>query len=126
MIELIKTVPNTIAAFRITGEVCQEDYKAIVIPEVENLIKQINYINLLLVLETDLENFATCAWAQDAMLGLQNMGRWNRGAIVTNSETIITFTNGFCNLVSGEFKGFKKEEYDHAVLWVSEELLLNE
>ncbi|HJR99292.1 MAG TPA: STAS/SEC14 domain-containing protein [Flavobacterium sp.] len=126
MIEVINTTPHTIAAFRVTGAVTKEDYNNIVIPEVERLIKQIDYINFLLVLDSDLENFTTGAWAQDAMLGLQNMGRWNRGAIVTDSERIISFTNGFCYLVPGEFKGFKKEEYDHAIHWVSEELLLKE
>ncbi len=124
MIQLIHTTPNNIAAFRAVGEVTKEDFKTIVLPQVELLIKQIDRINFLLVLDTDLENFKIGAWAQDAMLGLKNIGKWHRAAIVTDSDTIISFTDGFSYLVPGEFKGFRKKEYDHAINWVSEEFLL--
>lgn len=124
MIQLIHTTPNNIAAFRAVGEVTKEDFKTIVLPEVKRLIEDIDHINFLLVLDTDLENFTIGAWAQDAMLGLKNIGKWHRAAIVTDSESIISFTNGFSYLVPGEFKGFHKKEYDQAINWVSEEFLL--
>ncbi|RZJ39526.1 MAG: STAS/SEC14 domain-containing protein, partial [Chryseobacterium sp.] len=115
--------PNNIAAFRATGEVTKENYQTVVLPEIERLLKQINHINFLLVLDTELENFTTGAWMQDALLGLKNLAKWNRSAIVTDFDTIISFTNGFSYIVPGEFKGFKKSEFDEAVTWVSEESL---
>jgi hypothetical protein len=123
MIQVIPDTPNNIAAFRATGEVTKENYQNVVLPEIERLLKQINHINFLLVLDTELENFTTGAWVQDALLGLKNLAKWNRAAVVTDSETIISFTNGFSYIVPGEFKGFKKAEYDQAVTWVSEEAL---
>ncbi|TCN54722.1 STAS/SEC14 domain-containing protein [Flavobacterium circumlabens] len=123
MIQLIQDSPNNIAAFRATGEVTQEHFQNIIIPEVDRVIQQVKHINFLLVLDTELENFTTGAWVQDAMLGLKNIGKWNRAAIVTDSDTIISFTNGFSYLIPGEFKGFKKEQYDEALTWVSEETL---
>jgi len=123
MIQVIPDTPNNIAAFRATGEVTKENYQTVVLPEIERLLKQINHINFLLVLDTELENFTTGAWVQDALLGLKNLAKWNRAAIVTDSDTIISFTNGFSYIVPGEFKGFKKTEYDQAVTWVSEEAL---
>jgi hypothetical protein len=123
MIQVIPDTPNNIAAFRATGEVTKENYQNVVLPEIERLLKQINHINFLLVLDTELENFTTGAWVQDALLGLKNLAKWNRAAIVTDSDTIISFTNGFSYIVPGEFKGFKKSEYDQAVTWVSEEAL---
>jgi hypothetical protein len=123
MIHLESHTPNNIAAFRATGEVTKEDYQNIVIPEVERVISEIGYINFLLYLDTDLDNFTAGAWVQDAMLGLKNIAKWNRAAIVTDSDTIIAFTNGFSFVVLGEFKGFKKNQYDEAITWVSEETL---
>jgi hypothetical protein len=123
MIQVIPDTPNNIAAFRATGEVTKENYQNVVLPEIERLLKQINHINFLLVLDTELENFTTGAWVQDALLGLKNLAKWNRAAVVSDSETIICFTNGFSYIVPGEFKGFKKAEYDQAVTWVSEEAL---
>lgn len=123
MIHLESNTPNNIAAFKATGEVTKEDYQNIVIPEVERVISEIGYINFLLYLDTDLDNFTAGAWVQDAMLGLKNIAKWNRAAIVTDSDTIIAFTNGFSFVVPGEFKGFKKNQYDEAITWVSEETL---
>ncbi|WP_348825071.1 STAS/SEC14 domain-containing protein [Flavobacterium aestuarii] len=123
MIHLIENAPSNVAAFRAEGEVTKEDYQNIVIPEVNRVISSIGHINFLLYLDTQVENFTTGAWVQDALLGLKNLSKWNRAAIVTDSDTAITFTNGFSYFVPGEFKGFKKELYDEALTWVSEETL---
>ena len=69
----------------------------------------------LLVLDTDIKNFTAGAWLQDALLGLKHLGKWNRAAIVTDSEDIISFTNGFSYVVPGEFHGFKKEAFNKTV-----------
>ncbi|REG96093.1 SpoIIAA family protein [Flavobacterium aquicola] len=123
MIQLESNTPSNVAAFRATGEVTKEDYENVVIPEVERVISSIGHINFLLYLDTAIENFTAGAWVQDALLGLKNIAKWNRAAIVTDSDTAITFTNGFSYFVPGEFKGFKKEQYNEAVTWVSEETL---
>jgi hypothetical protein len=38
---------------------------------------------------------------EDAIPGLKNLGKWNRAAIVTNSEKAVSFTNGFSYIVPG-------------------------
>ncbi|OXA91269.1 SpoIIAA family protein [Flavobacterium hercynium] len=117
MIHQIDTTDN-IVAFRALAEVTKEDFLRVVVPAVEHLVKQINEINFLLVLDTDIKNFTAGAWLQDALLGLKHLGKWNRAAIVTDSEEIITFTNGFSYVVPGEFRGFKKENFNKALNWV--------
>lgn len=119
MITIFNEVPNNISAFKATGEVTKDDYQQIVIPEVEALIARTGQINFLLYLDTDIENFTTGAWFEDVMLGLKNLGKWNRAAIVTDSSTIITFTNAFSYIMPGEFKGFTKDFYQDALQWVS-------
>jgi hypothetical protein len=110
--------PQNVVAFRATGEVTQDDYKNVIVPAIENLVKRIDEINFLFLIDTDLENFTAAAWMQDAWVGLKNLGKWNRSAIVTDSERAISFTNGFSYMVPGEFKGFKKEAFDEAMNWV--------
>ncbi|KRD08976.1 hypothetical protein ASE21_14085 [Flavobacterium sp. Root901] len=117
MIHQIDTTDN-IVAFRALAEVTKEDFLTAVIPAVEHLVKQTNEINFLLVLDTDIKNFTAGAWLQDALLGLKHLGKWNRAAIVTDSEDIISFTNGFSYVVPGEFHGFKKEAFNKALNWV--------
>jgi|SRR5690606_10882389 hypothetical protein len=120
MIHIIEDAPNNVAAFRAVGEVTKEDYQNVVIPEVERIIKAVGHINFLLYLDTEVENFTMGAWVQDALLGLKNLAKWNRAAIVSHSDKVITFTNGFSHIVPGEFKGFKKEYYNEAISWVAE------
>jgi hypothetical protein len=119
MIQLINDVPGNVAAFRASGEVTQEDYQNVVVPEVDRQVKQDGELNFLLQLDTDVENFTLGAWMQDALVGLKNITKWHRAAIVTDSDKIITATNGFSLLVTGEFKGFKKDHFSEAVDWVS-------
>lgn len=110
--------PENVVAFRALGEVTKDDYQSIMAPAVEKLVERINEINFLFLIDTDLENFTAAAWMQDAMIGMKNLGKWNRAAIVTDSERAITFTNGFSYFVPGEFRGYKKESYQDAMNWV--------
>lgn len=116
---MIQTISesDTMVAFRALDEVNPDDYK-IVVPAIEKLMKQNNEINFLLVLDTDMENFTPAAWMEDAVHGLKNLGNWNRVAIVSDSERIISLTNGFTYIFPGEFRGYKKESFNQAYNWV--------
>ncbi|KVV15536.1 STAS/SEC14 domain-containing protein [Flavobacterium sp. TAB 87] len=120
MITLINEAPKNIPAFKATGAVTKENYQTVVIPAIERLIARTDQINFLLYLDTDIAHFTAGAWFEDAMLGLKNLGKWHRAAIVIDSSTIISFTNAFSYIMPGEFKGFAKEKYDDAILWVSQ------
>lgn len=119
MIQIIKS-PANVAAFRALGEVTKKDYEEVVVPAVEKLVNTNDELNFLLELDTDLSNYTMGAWFEDVMLGLKNLGKWHRAAIVTDSDKIINFTNAFSYIAPGEYKGFKKEELDVALLWVGE------
>lgn len=117
MIQIINAPPNVVA-FRASGEVTAEDYRTIIAPAVKRLVEQIDQINFLFLIDTELENFTATAWLEDAFIGLKNFGKWNRAAIVTDSERAISFTNAFSYVMPGEFKGFRKESFDQALYWV--------
>lgn len=117
MIQIINAPPNVVA-FRALGEVTAEDYRTIIAPAVKRLVEQIDQINFLFLIDTELENFTATAWLEDAFIGLKNFGKWNRAAIVTDSERAISFTNAFSYVMPGEFKGFRKESFDQALYWV--------
>lgn len=119
MITQIHDVPNNIVAFRAEGEVTKDDFD-IVRKEVDRLVERTGKLNYLLYLETSPKDFTIGAWLQDALLGLENITKWNRAAIITDIEGVQTFTDGFSKIMPGEFKGFAKAEYAHAVDWVSE------
>lgn len=110
--------PDNVVAFRAIGEITKEDYKTVIEPAVDKLVRHIDEINFLFLIDTEIENFTAAAWMQDALIGLKNLGKWNRSAIVTDSEKAISFTDKFSYMVPGEFRGYKKEAFNEALNWV--------
>ncbi|SDQ10662.1 SpoIIAA-like [Chryseobacterium soldanellicola] len=117
MITIIPEAPENVAAFNATGDVTREDFENLVIPHVKEKVDQYNELNYLLYLDTDLDNFTMGAWLQDALLGLKNLTKWNRTAIVTDKEGVQNFTDIFSVLMPGEFKSFPKENLYNALYW---------
>ena len=119
MIEQIQNLPPNMVGFRATGEVTKEDFEP-VFDAVQKSVEKTGKLNYLLFLDNSPADFTAGAWLQDALLGLKNITKWNRAAIVTDSNAVIDFTNIFSVLMPGEFKGFHKAEMNSAVDWVSE------
>lgn len=119
MITQIPDLPQNMVGFRAEGEVTKDDFD-IVQTQVAELVEKIGQLNYLLLLDTSPKDFTMGAWLQDALLGIKHITKWNRAAIVTDIEGVITFTDAFSKVMPGEFKGFKKAEYADAVKFVSE------
>ncbi|MBB6369190.1 STAS/SEC14 domain-containing protein [Chryseobacterium shigense] len=117
MITIIPEAPENVAAFNATGEVTKEDFDNLVIPHVKEKVDQFGELNYLLYLDTDLDKFTTGAWLEDVFLGLKNLTKWNRTAIVTDKEGVQKFTDIFSVLMPGEFKSFPKENLYNALYW---------
>lgn len=117
MITILNDAPENVAAFNATGEVTKEDFENLVIPYVKNKVEQFDELNYLLYLDTDLSNFTMGAWLQDSLLGIKNITKWNRAAIVTDEEGVQNFTDIFSVLMPGEFKSFPKENLYNALYW---------
>ena len=117
MIQIIDS-PDNVVAFRAIDEVTKKDYEDVVVPAVEALVAKTDELNFLLVLDTELGNYTAGAWFEDAMIGFKNFGKWHRAAIVSDSDNIIAFTNAFSYIAPGEYRGFKKDELNIAMLWV--------
>ncbi|WP_294210144.1 STAS/SEC14 domain-containing protein [uncultured Chryseobacterium sp.] len=118
MLQSITTAPRNIAAFEASGEITKEDFDR-VIKIVDEKIEQEGELNYLLKLDTPLRNFTFAAWMNDAWLGIKNITKWNRCAIVTDKESVQKFTDMFSKIMIGEFRGFDQEEYDKAEHWVA-------
>ena len=112
-------MPSNVAAFRAIGEVDRDDYKNIVIPEFELLVKKQDKINFMLVLDTAMKNFTVGAILSDLAVGLKHFTRWNKMAIVSESGIINHFTDFFSYIAPGKAKGFTHDQLSEAEVWVS-------
>lgn len=118
MIIEIPGLPDTMVGFRANGEVTKEDFR-VVQATVAHLVEKQGSLNYMLVLDNSPKDFTFGAWMQDALLGIKNITKWNRAAIVTDIEGVINFTDAFSKVMPGEFRGYRKSEYEDAVNWVS-------
>lgn len=118
MIVQIPDLPDTMVGFRADGEVTKDDFE-IVKHQVASLVEKTGKLNYLLFLDTSPSEFTAGAWLQDALLGIKNITKWNRAAIISDSDTVINFTDIFSKLMPGEFRGYPKADYNEAVDWVS-------
>jgi len=91
-----------------------------VLPAVKKIVEKTGELNYLLVLDTSIKNFTIGAWMQDTLMGIKNITKWKRAAIVSDLDSIRLFTNAFSVVIPGEFKGFKHAELDKAIAWVSQ------
>jgi len=119
MIEILKDMPNNVAGFRAVGEVTKAHFTAVVMPVVDEVVKRTGELNYLMILDTSLKNWTAGAWFEDLWLGIKELTKWNRVAIVTDSEMINKFTDVISALVPGTFRGFPPEKTKEAVRWVA-------
>ncbi|WP_312076480.1 STAS/SEC14 domain-containing protein [Chryseobacterium sp.] len=117
MITIIPDAPENVAAFKASSEVTKQDFESVVTPEVARKTEKFEELNYLMLIDTDLNNFTAGAWLEDVLLGLNNLAKWNRAAIVTDSSGIQNFTEIFSVLMPGEFKAFPKENLYNALYW---------
>jgi hypothetical protein len=120
MIHVIDNLPANMVGFRATGEVNEKDFISIVIPRVKAVVEKAGKLNYLLLLDTSVKNFTFGAWIKDALLGIKNLTKWNRAAIVSDSKIIRLFTDVFSVLIPGEFKCFEHSDLKHAIDWTAE------
>ena len=119
MIEQLAGVPDNVAAFRASGEVTKKDFTETVIPVINNLVKKYDELNYLMLIDTPLTNFSGGAWMEDIVLGFRKLTKWNRGAILSEMDTVNWLTDVFSYLVPGEYKGFYPEQLPAAMEWVA-------
>lgn len=121
MIVKIENTPDNMVGFQALGEVTKEDFENKVLPEVKELVERTGELNYLMVIDTELKSFTVGAWLQDVLLGIKNITKWNRAAILSDVEGIKIFTDIFSKIMPGEFKAFGKDQLEAATVWVSGE-----
>lgn len=121
MIQQITDLPSNMVGFRASGEVTKDDFE-IIFEKVKKIVEETGKLNYMRYLDTSVTNFTIAAWVKDGLLGIQNLTNWNRASIVSDSEIVKHFTDVFSDLMPGEFRGFEKDDLQHAIDWTSEKI----
>lgn len=120
MLKEITKVPQHVFAVKASDQVTGEDLRNILIPGLQRLVDKYGEIYYLLVLETKVKNFTTGAWLEDLIAGIKHFKAWTKIAVVTDESNVEKFTNMFNYLAPGNARGFKHDQLNQAINWVSQ------
>jgi len=120
MLQLIKDLPEHVAAIHAVGEVTSEDYEDTLVPVFDEFVNGGDEINYLLVQETNGSNFTPAVCWRELKLMLKYYRKWNKIAVVTDKSGVEWFTDVFKFVVPADTKGFTLDKLDEAIKWVSE------
>lgn len=121
MIGILPGIPPNVAGFKASGEVTREDYENVVFPEIRRHVERYGHLNFVFYVDTPLKNFSAGAWIRDIWLGLKELARWHKVAIISDVENIRRFTDTVSRLLPGEYKGFPAIQLDDAIRWAASE-----
>lgn len=119
MVQLMSGLKPNVAGFEFTGDITREDYDSVIFPEVKKITEQFDELNVIFLIHTDIKNFSAGAWMQDAYLGLKNLTKWHRMALISDTDFVHKTTPILDKMAPGEFKAFLEREKEEAISWVS-------
>lgn len=120
MIEVIEGFPEGVIAITAKGRVSAADYRDVVVPLVEESLKQHDKVRLYYELGPEFSGIDASASWKDFKLGIGHLSRWERMAVVTDVEWIRITMNVFRFLMPGQLRVFTTEQAADARAWISE------
>ena len=120
MIKQIKGVPNNVLGFEAIGTVTGEDYETVLMPAIEEKLKEFPKIRLLYYLGSSFSGYNLGAILDDTKIGLKHLKAWERIAVVSDTEWIQKAIHLFGFAIPGEVRVFKNDKISNAIKWLAE------
>src|SRR5580698_3037921 len=103
MLRLIDNLPLHVTGIHAYGEVTEREYIGLLTGLLDEQVKKIGRINFLLVLETDIKNFASGMWCGNVLMGLKHFFKWKRVAILSDQRGLTGYSDLFKYIIPGKF-----------------------
>ena len=117
MLQAISDLPDGVLGFEATGEI-QADYRDVLMPAVREVWERGDEVRIVLVFERWDGMSSGAAW-EDLKVGMKNLTKWKRIALVTDLDWMITVTSLFGWMTPGELKRFPVAERGQAITWAA-------
>lgn len=119
MLQLINDLPPYVTGLHAFAEVSETEFENALVPIIDDLLQRNRKINFVLVLETDIKNFASGAWCGNIKIGFKYFFKWGRVALVTDQKSVMGYSDLFKYIIPGKFRYFPLDDLDKAIRWVS-------
>lgn len=118
MIKVVEGFPQSVVGFIAEGRVTRQDYAEVLIPAVEAALHKRERIRCYYELGPDFTGFDAAALWEDAKVGIGHLSRWERVAVVTDTEWIRVAMNALRFLIPGEVRVFASGQAAEARAWI--------
>ena len=122
MIERLHGMPAGTVGFRAAGEIEDDDYEDVLVPELRRALESGGGLRTLYVIEDPDEIEPGALWADTKLgfdLGVRHHDAWVRSAIVTDIQWMARATRLFAWMIPGEARVFPLAELEQAKAWVA-------
>jgi len=120
MIEIISGFPDHVLAIEATGEVTEDDYRTILVPEVRAKMKKHSSVPMLFHIGPKFTGYTAGAVWEDFKVGVGNWSSWGRIAIVTDVGWIAQCARLFAPFFHHPLRVFSNAEFAAAKQWIVE------
>ncbi len=118
MMQVIEGLPPDVLGIETSGKVTHEDYRDVLIPVAEALMKQ-GPIKMLYVLGADFSAYEPAALWDDGVFGVRHWHDFRRVAVVADQGWIHAAVNLFRPIFPCEVKLFSLSELEAARQWIA-------
>jgi hypothetical protein len=118
MLQSIANLPEGVLGFEATGEIQASDYRDVLMPAVKAVWDRGDEVRIVLVFER-WEGMSTGAAWEDLKVGMKNITKWERIALVTDLDWMITVASLFGWMTPGELKRFPVAQRAEAIAWAA-------
>ncbi len=118
MIEIMPESNGSALALKASGKLTDADYKEVLIPRIEEIIKRSVKAKVLLYLPRDFTGWEAHAMWDDASFGLRHRNDFEKLAVVGGAKWVEWATKIASHFMEGEVKAFGEERLQEALDWI--------
>jgi hypothetical protein len=118
MLQILSESKGNVLGIRASGKLTDQDYRELLIPGLDTLIKEHGKARLLWHMDEDFTGWDMGAMWDDASYFLKHKNEFEKIAVVGGRKWIEAMMGLFAHFMPGEAKTYKNEELQEAWDWI--------
>jgi hypothetical protein len=120
MIEILPESEGIVLGIKVSGKLTLEDYKEILIPAVNKILKQHHKVRILTLVDETFRGRELAASVENITFGYKIRKQLEKSAVVTDSKLIRTLVYVGSYFMRGPVKTFPVDKLSDAWKWIKE------
>ena len=118
MIEVLPESKGNVLVLSATEKLTDQDYKDVLIPRLEAIIREHGKARLLLSMDDEFHGWTAAAAWDDARFGVPHRKDFDKVGVIGGPKWVEWSFKLGGMLVSGEVRSFSPSEYEEALRWI--------